>query len=108
MISGEYRVQMSGGFLTNTRRTWSEKRKGLYEQARTSSPGLKSVTDAAFGRYLGRNGRGCVSKRVCRQRGWQFPTLDQCRKEWLERFPDTVWEEPEAITWQGERDDDEN
>jgi hypothetical protein len=105
VISGDYQARQTEGFFTdNTKRTWFEKRKGLYEQARTSSPELKKQTDAAFGRYLRK--RGCTSKRVCRQRGRQFPTLDQCRKEWLSRFPDTLWHEP-ATSWQGERDKDD-
>jgi hypothetical protein len=107
VISGEYRVKMSEGFLTdNSKKTWFEKRKGLYEQARISSPDLKKATDAAFGRYLKK--RGCVSARVCRQRGWQVPTLDQCRIEWRKRFPDTTWDRPDVTAWQGERDDDDD
>ena len=82
-----------------------ENRKGLYEQARTSSPKLKNETDAAFGRYLRK--RGCDRKRVCRQRGWQFPPLDKARAEWLTRFPDTVWDQPNITSWQGERRRDE-
>jgi hypothetical protein len=106
VISNEYRVRKSDGYFTdNSKRTWFENRRGLYEQARTSSPELKRRTDAAFGRYLRK--RGCVSERVCRKRGWQLPPLDQARAEWLTRFPDTVWDQPNVTSWEGERDDDD-
>jgi hypothetical protein len=35
------------------------------------------------------------------------PPLERCRAEWLKRFPDTVWNEPEARSWQGDRDQDD-
>lgn len=106
VISGDYQARKSEGYLTdNSKKTWFEKRKGLYERARTSSPELKKATEAAIGRYLRK--RGCVRKWVLRQRGWQFPPLDQCRAEWLKRFPLTLWQDPEAKTWQGERDQDD-
>jgi hypothetical protein len=105
VISGDHQVRKSAGFYSDaSKKTWFEKRKGLYEQARTSSPGLKKETDAAFGRYLRK--RGCVSKWVCRKRGWQFPKLDQCRTEWKKRFLGTVWNRPDVTAWQGERDGD--
>jgi len=101
-ISGEYYARVVTGFYTDgSKLTRIEKRKGLLEQGRTSSPRLKTETDAAFGRYLRK--RGCISKRVCRQRGWQFPTLEQARAEWTKRFPFTAWD-PEIKVWQGERD----
>jgi hypothetical protein len=96
VISGDYRVRIDNGD-----KTWFEKREGLFKQARTASPGLKNETDAAFGRYLRK--RGCVRKRVCRQRGWQLPPLDKARAEWLTRFPDTAWDQPKVASWQGER-----
>jgi hypothetical protein len=105
VISGDYQVRKSAGFHSDdSKRTWFEKRKGLFEQARTSSPGLKRQTDAAFGRYL--RDRKCVRKRVCRKKGWQIQPLDKCRAKWKERFPDTVWDQPDITVWQGERDDD--
>ena len=99
--------QKSTGFLTNnTKKTWFEKRKGLYEQARTSSPGLKWKSDNAFGHYL--TEQGCKGGEwVCRRRGWVFPPLDQLRAKWLQRFPLTVWRDPTANAWRGERDDDD-
>jgi hypothetical protein len=107
VVSGDYERRKSEGYYTdNTKKTWFEKRKGLYEQARTASPELKRRTDAAFGRYLVK--RGCKSGWVLRQRGWQFPPLEECRAEWLKRFPATVWRDPEAKDWQGERDQDDD
>jgi Family of unknown function (DUF5906) len=88
------------------------KREGLYDQARRVSPKLKGITDAALGRYLsdrdrgslpGRNDRGCkpirVRRRGKRHRGWQFPSLAECRARWLERFPDTKWHDPDLEDW---------
>jgi len=37
-----------------------------------------------------------------------FPPLKQCRAKWLQRFPDTVWRDPTANAWRGERDDDDD
>jgi hypothetical protein len=109
VISGDYQVRRSEGYLTdNSKRTWFERRKGLYEQARASSPGLKSKADAAFGRYLTKQSCEGGDVWVCRRRGWVFPPLAQCRAKWLERFPDTVWRNPKANAWKGERDDDED
>src|SRR5262249_3480579 len=106
VVSGDYQRRKSEGYYTdNTKKTWFEKRKGLYEQARISSPGLKQRADAAFGRYLIK--RDCTSEWVLRQRGWQFPKLEQCRAEWIKRFPATVWRKPDAKSWQGERDQDD-
>ena len=105
VVSNEYEVRKSAGYYSdNSKKTWFEKRKGLYEQARTSSPELKRKTDAAFGRYLRKC--GCTRKRVLRRKGWQLPPLAQCRAEWLTRFPGTVWDQPEITSWPGERDDD--
>jgi hypothetical protein len=108
VISGDYQVRKSEGFYTDkTKKIWFEKRKGLYEQARTSSPGLKSKADAAFGRYL--TEQGCEGGQwVCRRRGWVFPPLDELRAKWLKRFPLTVWRDPKASAWRGERDDDDD
>jgi hypothetical protein len=107
VISSDYRLRKSEGFLVdNSRRTLYEKREGLLKQARTSSPKLKNETDAAFGRYL--RERGCTRKWVSRQRGWQFPPLDQARAEWLARFPATVWDQATATSWEGERDHDDD
>jgi hypothetical protein len=95
VISGDYRVRIDDGDKTSF-----EKREGLFRQARMASPGLKNETDAAFGRYLRK--RGCVRKRVFRQRGWQLPPLVKARAEWLTRFPGTAWDQ-KVTSWQGQR-----
>jgi hypothetical protein len=77
-------------------------RDGLYDQARSSSPKLKNVTDAALGRYL--RDQGCKRARPQRRRGWEFPPLAECRKRWNERFPDTVWDE-QVTEWETIDDD---
>jgi hypothetical protein len=107
VVSGDYQVRRSEGFFTdNSKKIWYEKRKGFFEQARIASPDLKKRTDAAFGRYLTK--RKCISQWVLRQRGWRVPELQDCRAEWLKRFPATVWRNPNVTCWQGERDQDDD
>jgi hypothetical protein len=78
------------------------KRPGLYDLARRSSPKLKAVSDTALGKYLrniGQNGW------IIRKRGWRFPSLAECRDQWLERFPATVWPSPSPEDWTFGEDD---
>jgi len=85
-VSHEYEEEVSnenGGVRT-------VKRAGLFDQAREISPRLKNVTDHAIGHYL--TERKCDNtKKVMRRQGWTFPPLDQCRKEWEQRFPGWRW-----------------
>jgi hypothetical protein len=78
-------------------RTRTVFREGLYDQARRISPKLKGRSDKALGRYL--KDRGCTSEWVRRDRGWQFPSLADCRAKWLERFPDTKWDDLDLEDW---------
>jgi hypothetical protein len=55
------------------------------------------TTDAAFGRYLKK--QGCTRAWVHRQRGWKFPPLADCRERWNKRFPDTVWDDTQDWTY---------
>jgi hypothetical protein len=84
------------------------KREGLYDQARRVSPRLKGVSDAAFGRYLSHEDRGCVGGDVWvkRRRAWRFPPLVTCRDKWIERFPLTVWADPGLADWTFGEDDE--
>jgi len=75
----------------------TEKRKGLYDAARISSPRLRHKSDAAFGRYLSK--RKCTPWRPQRRRGWAFPPLSECRADWLKRFPGTVWRDQTLTEW---------
>jgi hypothetical protein len=75
-------------------------RDGLYEQARRISPKLKAVSDTALGLYL--RDRGCTNAWPERHRGWQFPPLQECRDRWKQRFPETVWHDPETTEWTAE------
>jgi hypothetical protein len=72
---------------------------GLYDQARASSPRLRGASDAALGRFLAHKDQGCSRAWVRRHRGWEFPPLLQCRKRWLERYPDQVWQLPDLTEW---------
>lgn len=83
-----------------TRFVW---RDGLYDQARRVSPRLKGMSDHKLGSYL--NDQGCTNARPSRRRGWQFPPLIDCRKRWLERFPDTVWHDANIEEWIWEEDE---
>jgi hypothetical protein len=86
------------------KRTRMVVRPGLYDQARRISPKLKSVEDAAFGRYLGK--QGGARAWVKRKRGWCFPSLAHCRDKWLERFPHTIWPEASPPDWTFGEDDE--
>jgi hypothetical protein len=72
--------------------------KGLYDQARTISPRLKHRSDIVLGHEL--SSRGCVSKRVLRARGFQFPPLQEARRAWEARFPGWQWRDPTLTDWQ--------
>jgi hypothetical protein len=89
------------------KRTRKVFRDGLYEQARRISPKLKGESDTALGRYLSQQGckGGGDDCWVRRRRGWQFPPLAECRQRWLERFPGTVWRDPETTEWTTEGND---
>jgi hypothetical protein len=80
---------------------------GLFEQARSISPKLRSVSNGAMGRYL--KGQGCFRCWVRTKRGWKFPPLSTCRDAWTQRFPATEWPENSPADWTaGEDPDAEN
>src|SRR5262249_115712 len=97
-ISNEFEEQVkeaTNGY--GTARVRTVKRDGLYDQARSISPKLKGTTDTALGLYLRQ--RGCTNTWIRRRRGWQFPPLAECRERWLERFPDTKWDDLNLENW---------
>jgi hypothetical protein len=79
-------------------------RDGLFDQARRISPKLKNVSDTALGTYLRMPERGCIRTWSRGHRAWQFPPLQVCRKRWMERFPETVWQDPTTTEWTFEGD----
>jgi hypothetical protein len=80
-------------------------RDGLYDQARAVEPRLKGRSDHALGNYLAE--QGCDNKhRVLRHRGWEFPSLGECREKWMQRFPNWVWRNPGIEEWQPDEDDE--
>ena len=89
------------------KRTRKVFRDGIYDQARRISPKLRGESDTALGRYLSQQGckGGGDDCWVRRRRGWQFPPLVECRQRWLERFPGTVWRDPETTEWTTEGDE---
>jgi hypothetical protein len=97
-ISNKYEIEQDlgsdGWGGRKTRMVW---RDGLYDQARRVSPRLKGRSDTALGRYL--RDRGCRNEWISHQRGWQFPSLSKCRADWLERFPDTNWNDLNLADW---------
>jgi hypothetical protein len=97
-ISNEYEEEIEESTGFGGTRTRTVRHEGLFDQARRISPKLKAVTDAALGRYLTKE-RGCERAWVRRERGWQFPPLAKCRAEWLERFPDTKWDDLNLEDW---------
>jgi Family of unknown function (DUF5906) len=96
-ISTEYEEKIEEPDGWGGTRTRTVVREGLFEQARRISPKLKAMSDAALGHYL--RDRGCERQWVRRERGWQFPPLAQCRKEWEERFPNTKWDDLDIEDW---------
>jgi hypothetical protein len=104
-VSNRFKEEIEESTGYGGTRTRTVYRDGLYDQARRVSPKLKGETEAALGRYL--NKQGCQRKWVSggQRRGWQFPPLADCRKRWLDRFPATVWLDPETKEWTCEGDD---
>jgi hypothetical protein len=79
---------------------------GLYDQARSLEPRLRSMSDHKLGDFL--TERGCDnSRKVMRRRGWTFPDLSECRKKWEARFPGSKWRNPKLTKWQPEDADDD-
>jgi hypothetical protein len=81
-------------------------RPGLFDQARSIEPRLRSHTsDHVLGAFL--RDQGCNNKeRVLRRRGWSFPPLLECRKAWEERFPGWKWRNANITEWQAEEQDE--
>ena len=80
------------------------RRKGLYDQARETSPRLRGLTDHALGNVL--TTHGCTNdKKVMRRRGWHFPPLADARRAWEIRFPGWKWRTPDLIEWHREAED---
>jgi hypothetical protein len=107
-ISNRYEVELSEsvGFGETRKRTvW---RDGLFDQARRISPRLKGVSDAALGRYL--TDQRCANAWVRGggrgRRGWRFPPLGECRSNWMSRFPETVWRDPNTTEWTSGEDEE--
>jgi hypothetical protein len=98
-ISNHYDEEISEPDGYGGKRKRTVRREGLYDQARRISPRLKGVSDTALGLYLRDEQRGCTNTWVQRRRGWQFPPLNECRERWKERFPETVWLDPETTEW---------
>lgn len=95
-VSNSYEEEVSTTFGTKTVR-----KRGLYDQAREISPRLKLWSDHLLGQYLKKH--GCSNaKKVARRRGWEFPPLDQLRREWEARYPGWKWNDPELSEWQAE------
>lgn len=81
-------------------------RLGLYDQARTLEPRLRTMSDHKLGNFLAE--QGCDnSRKVMRHRGWTFPELSECRKKWEERFPGFPWRNPKLYKWQVEVGDED-
>jgi hypothetical protein len=81
-------------------------RPGLYDQARTLEPRLRTMSDHKLGSFL--DEQGCDnSRKVMRHRGWTFPALLECRKRWEARFPGWPWRNPNLKDWQVEVGDDD-
>ena len=96
-VSDAYDEEITDGNYTRT-----VKRRG-YDQARSVEPRLRGRNDHVLGHYL--VAQGCENKKVMRRRGWQFPTLRVCRKDWEKRFPEWKWRDPLRVAWSGKQED---
>ena len=61
--------------------------------------GIESTLSAKQLGYLKKH--GCSNaKKVMRRRGWEFPPLEQLRREWEARYPGWKWNDLDLIQWQ--------
>ncbi|MCA1453981.1 hypothetical protein I6F35_12240 [Bradyrhizobium sp. BRP22] len=82
-----------------------DKHPGLYTAARTIEPRLRNVSEHKLGEHLKK--QGCTNDmKVLRRRGWMFPTLEECRKKWEQRFPGWKWRHPHLAAWEANDLDD--
>jgi hypothetical protein len=103
--TGDYEEKIDDGSSEHPRFV---KRFGLLSAARLAVPHLRHHTNSgAFSNYL--KGQGCIVRekiRVMRKSGWEFPSLGKCRADWEQRFPSTIWREPDLDDWRAEDADD--
>jgi hypothetical protein len=74
-------------------------RNGIFDLARDRVPALRFVDEQVLARHL-REKVKCTPWRDSDRRGWQFPPLAECRKEWEERYPGWSWQHPDITEWQ--------
>jgi hypothetical protein len=104
-VSNEYQREIQQTYADGNTYSKYVRQRGLFDQARTVEPRLKYHTsDHLLGGYL--RAKGCISGKVLQRRGWKFPPLDQCRKEWVARFPEWTWRDPDIETWCAEEEPD--
>jgi hypothetical protein len=106
-ISNEYEEEVEHGTADSfgNKRTRVVRRRGLYDQARHSSPKLRHATDTALGLYL--RAQGCDNvRKVRRRRGWTFPSLAKCCAAWVKRFPGWRWRNPDLEGWTADGSDE--
>jgi RepB DNA-primase from phage plasmid/Family of unknown function (DUF5906) len=77
---------------------------GIFDQARQIEPKLRNVSVHALGAYL--TAKGCHRARVMRHRGWTFPSLSQCREDWVKRFSGWTWQNTKITAWCPEEGED--
>jgi hypothetical protein len=103
--SGDYEEKIDDGSSNFPR---FAKRPGLYSSARLAVPHLRNHTNSgALATFLKK--QGCTVReriRVLRRSGWQFPPLHKCRADWEQRFPGTIWRDPDLTDWRADDDDD--
>ena len=81
----------------------------LFASSLDCTSAAQSTSNSALANYL--KDRGCIVReqvRVLRRSGWQFPPLDDCRRDWERRFPGWPWRDPELNEWQAEEVDDDD
>jgi hypothetical protein len=71
----------------------------LIEDARTSAPRLRDLSEQEFADFL--KEKGCTPSRTKLARGWSLPPLPQLRAQWERRMGGGwSWDDPDLTEWQ--------
>jgi len=105
-VSNEFEFDEDTQDIYGNHRARHRKVKGLYDQARETSPRLRNHSDHSLGRFL--SSVGCVTDKHCgpsrTKRGWKLPPLKEARAQWETRFPGWQWGDKNLSDWEAKDD----
>jgi hypothetical protein len=105
-VSNEFEFEENTKDIYGNHRARHRKVKGLYDQARETSPRLRNHSDHSLGRFL--SSVGCVTDKHCgpsrTKRGWKLPPLMDARAQWETRFPGWQWSDKNLSDWEAKDD----